>query len=1076
MRNVTYINAGAGSGKTYTLTRILAQKLSDEENVLNPSQVILTTFTSLAATEFREKARQQILAKGNFDSAAQMDSAVIGTVHSMALTFIKKFWYLLEYGAEVQTISERDADFYMSQSLSRVVNDEANRVHMQNFRRFRDYFNILDSNSHPDYLFWKNYLSTIVEKMEYYCVENIEESIAKSLDTVRSVYSGPAATVDDIDYIRIYLKKYLDYICGVDSKTAKKQITLVRELANFKDIGELIVLLGSGSMMKSPVGGATKIEKSCPGFGEFCEKVNKMILSSSNMDVIAPFIESVFRLAAMWRNDYIAYKENNHIISYNDMEKIFLRLLDNEEVKDYVRNNYRLVMVDEFQDSNPIQLKIFDKLSEIVAEGGGHSYWVGDPKQAIYGFRGADTDLVNSVSAMFNFYDDADVHAEEGERSLGTGRLVESWRSRESLVQLVNKVFKDSFIEDGINKLCIELQPHFTADDLSKPAIVSLKCGAGDNNDALACKIKEILNSEMLVHSGRRDEAPTKITPRDIAVLCRENSSCSAIVKALRKYGVPVSESEDSIMQRIEVQLVVNILQFVQEPDNKSIIANLMRLLWGRSTAEILRDRIAYVNDAGNVKDCWMRETDEEKRLLEMREEIKHLPIPEMVRAIGYKSNAPALVARWGDEQIRRQNLSTLLHLAEDYDQMCLQMGLGASISGFIYYLDSIEPDKEKDNRSNTVKVFTYHGSKGLEWPLVIMTDIDKDALKDSYFTRKSFMRVREIVREDKGADNNPLSKEYYIHCFPNTLSTSNSNPVAPLQEKITTLELYEKFKSRIKSEERRLLYVGMTRAKDYLYTFDADEKYSWLENVGVKVKPDDVWGCGTPTTMEVCSAEEETAKGEASEYCIVSKPTERTSRGKKYLSPSKEESFEGYSNHHLWKKGGKGLASIGWKETDYAGAGSCIHDIFAIYRRGSHEEIREKALRIIYGYGYTATLSDRVDDILQSADWLYSQLQEAFPQREGDAVYNEYPFEVRLNTGEHLRGEIDLLWLYSDENGRHCVIVDYKTFPGVDINAHTKKYYAQMSAYSHALRSADIDVAHTFVYYPLQGVINEVV
>ena len=93
MRNVTYINAGAGSGKTYTLTKKLAEKLSEKDengkSVIMPSQVILTTFTELAAAEFREKARVQILEKGNFSAAAQMDSAAIGTVHSVALQFIK---------------------------------------------------------------------------------------------------------------------------------------------------------------------------------------------------------------------------------------------------------------------------------------------------------------------------------------------------------------------------------------------------------------------------------------------------------------------------------------------------------------------------------------------------------------------------------------------------------------------------------------------------------------------------------------------------------------------------------------------------------------------------------------------------------------------------------------------------------------------------------------------------------------------------------------------------------------------------------------------------------------------------
>ena len=158
MRNVTYINAGAGSGKTYTLTKILAEKLSERgengKSLIMPSQVILTTFTELAAAEFREKARIQILEKGNFNAAAQMDSAAIGTVHSVALKFIKKFWYLLDYGADIKTISERDEEFYMSQSLARVVAKEENQVHLVNFRKFRDYYDIRGNYNHPDYLFW----------------------------------------------------------------------------------------------------------------------------------------------------------------------------------------------------------------------------------------------------------------------------------------------------------------------------------------------------------------------------------------------------------------------------------------------------------------------------------------------------------------------------------------------------------------------------------------------------------------------------------------------------------------------------------------------------------------------------------------------------------------------------------------------------------------------------------------------------------------------------------------------------------------------------------------------------------
>lgn len=101
---------------------------------------------------------------------------------------------------------------------------------------------------------------------------------------------------------------------------------------------------------------------------------------------------------------------------------------------------------------------------------------------------------------------------------------------------------------------------------------------------------------------------------------------------------------------------------------------------------------------------------------------------------------------------------------------LTLQMGLGTSISGFIYYLNSIDPDKEKDNKSDTVKVFTYHGSKGLEWPVVIMHGLGENVLTDADFTKKSFMKVCEVVMNDNATEEDPFAKEYYCTIFPSLL------------------------------------------------------------------------------------------------------------------------------------------------------------------------------------------------------------------------------------------------------------------------------------------------------------------
>jgi superfamily I DNA/RNA helicase len=151
MKNITFINAGAGSGKTYRLTTELARRLTQAG--LDPSQVILTTYTELAAAEFREKARKEILNAKDKDNnpidaniriknATQLDNAFIGTVHAISYRFIKKYWYLLGYGADIQPMSDQNQDFYMSQSISSIVTEEDRKV----FREFRELFNIKENN------------------------------------------------------------------------------------------------------------------------------------------------------------------------------------------------------------------------------------------------------------------------------------------------------------------------------------------------------------------------------------------------------------------------------------------------------------------------------------------------------------------------------------------------------------------------------------------------------------------------------------------------------------------------------------------------------------------------------------------------------------------------------------------------------------------------------------------------------------------------------------------------------------------------------------------------------------------
>ena len=136
MKNVTYISAGAGSGKTYTLTQKLTEILRDGK--AKPEQVILTTFTEKASADFKERAKGVLYENGMYAEANGIDQAMIGTIHGVAYSFIRKYWYYLGLAPEMGVLTDDDADVYISQSLA----DLPNTDELELLTDFARYFSI----------------------------------------------------------------------------------------------------------------------------------------------------------------------------------------------------------------------------------------------------------------------------------------------------------------------------------------------------------------------------------------------------------------------------------------------------------------------------------------------------------------------------------------------------------------------------------------------------------------------------------------------------------------------------------------------------------------------------------------------------------------------------------------------------------------------------------------------------------------------------------------------------------------------------------------------------------------------
>lgn len=1106
MKNITFINAGAGSGKTYRLTTDLARMLTQEG--LDPSQVILTTYTELAAAEFREKARKEILnakdkdnnpipANKRISSATQLDNAFIGTVHSISFRFIRKYWYLLQYGANIQPMSQQNQDFYMSQSISSIVTDSDR----QTFRRFREAFDIKDGNK-PYHLFWLPELKAIVDKMEYYDIQDVQESITKSVDVASTIFTGkPIATL--LQRINAFLPLQKERCQGLlTSKFADKAQRIIDTIDRVGAVTRVSDL--HTKEMKECIGtvGNTKDSfYSDPLYLEAQQAYQETYISGDYLPIVEQYLGTIFSLAQRWQKALVAYKQENHIISFDDMEKIFFSMLtqpEYKEVQDDIASSFKLLMVDEFQDSNPIQLKIFNRISELIATNGGHSIWVGDPKQAIYGFRGSDSRFISEILSRFQFSDDGQAVPEQGPDMLGTDQLLQSWRSRPALVQFANQVFTAPFKNSGLKEKQITLQAHHTrqTDTLGdEPSLYIWRTEQEKKEPRarmLAKQIKALIDSKKKVHHKACDEPVSHITYRDIAVLCFSNSECNTVAAQLRKLGLPASCEETNLLQCLEVYLVKTLLLFMQNPADKMLRAELVMMLNDATTEEILQERIQYVNDNSTPDRGWDHWLDADAdtphstliaRLTDLIRRYESLSVSDAVVAICEELDIANIIEKWGDTTQRRHNLSTIVNMAKAYDDMCLQMGIGSSITGFINYLTITKPDNKTDNSANTIKVLTYHRSKGLEWPVVILFQLWKQFDQEKDLAKDKFRGVN--ICESDQTDTDIFNRRHYIALFPSGIGGNGDLPEL-MQQSITTHPLYAGIRTQTLEEALRLLYVGVTRAKDYLVSVTSKKATKsggevpslWPQSLsigdGSSAAP---FGTGyNEIIRELAESIQPTAAAQTPAHYRQTTNTPKLHPAPMLiLSPSTIDHYpESFTKNQEAAAAGERI--IDWKmfagEQSDAVKGSCIHNIFASYEPGDDAGNLQRATQTLTNYGFPNVLLEQKERVVKSIKWLHDYLTSTYGP--ATRIEKECPLLYPLPTGQILRGEIDLQWYYIDQNDgvKKCILIDYKTFPGRhdQLQAHTEKYYPQLSAYHAALTAAGVIVADTLIYYPVQA------
>jgi len=1040
-----FISAGAGSGKTYRITTDVAKMVFD--NKLNPDQVIMTTFTKAAAQELREKTKKELANLDMHRQAQQMEHALIGTVHSVANTFLTKYWYLLGIMPDAAAMDENELQMYRDHSLRGLLESDDRSFLFKYAETYNLIYDAKKRKSGINYEFWKADLCKVLDFIQWYGIK--EEQLKNSLKTTYSIIK--CLEPKDNNTLMDYAKKVISEVANVldnmkrpgDKAKAQKQSIssyMNRNLSS-DELSDLEAIAKE----------RCKDSENTKRFSESLAAATAFTAESA--DDQRRYASLIFNLARRWQQKYRQYKDEHHLIDFNDMEEMFLQLLDIKEVQQDITSRYTHLFVDEFQDSNPMQVRIFQKLSSLL-----NTCYVGDKKQAIYGFRGSDTELTAAVADSIR----------------DTEHLEHSYRSIEPLVNFSNAIFSRVFsrMKDEEVKLSMPKESG-NRTDVKNP----LRLWPNTGDKTLALQIQQLILRE-------------EIDPRDIAVLARTNADLDRLAEELRALKVPVCRESNDIKESRSGRLMKALLTLVNTPSNQLARAEVAYLTEPEyHVTEIIENRLDFLTN-GEELSAYLKDIPILKRLIQLRSFrlnddqkfatnlLGYQSISSLVESLVIELDLYSLVQSWENAPAEETNLQVLIDLARKYEDYATKLAQPATVAGFIEFFT----DQKQEGAANDdgVRLYTYHKSKGLEWRVVIMLSLDNDASDATKIATRSMLGCHHHREQQPTAENpNPPMT---ISLVRNIYGSSDAAKAA-VTSRLQQHSLWKTVSEHEIGEAARLLYVGVTRAREILILAPKEKNraisLSWFRSVGVNninllldgSEYQDLLGIDMPLHIESVDADNTLAWPEQTMNRVHNLTTDFLPLDNiLFLSPSKA----GTTQHNINVINDKECRMDVRSGNKDALMGDFIHQVFCCCDDGISVD---QIVKLRNSYGFTEENMTEPSRLLNS--WKY--LTDTLEARYGKAVarHHEKPFRHLDADGHIVSGYIDLVW----ETENAYIVVDYKTCPGNYslVFSPTSGHYAgshgdQLDCYQRALEAeGKKKVAARIIYYPVTQFVVEV-
>ena len=822
------VSAAAGSGKTKVLVDRLMSYLTDSVAPANIDEFLIITFTKAAAAELRGKIASKLSERISEEpenrhlqqQLQRLYMTNISTVHSFCSDILRQFAYRVDLSADFRVGDENECHQLQEAAMEQILEEAyCNASEDSYFRAFIDTQGIGRNDRKVPQILLQVYQSARChldpEGWLRHCLDAADpgdvQDAAQTLwgkYLLKSFFSyldlqiealercaGLAQAAIEMDNVAnvlwdtVYQLRLLRESKTWDEVVARRNIdygTLrFKKTIQDQELAENIKAVRNACKKKLP--------KYLRSFTDPSEQVLRDLRSAS--DAVRGMLELVKR----FEHTYDEMKHRRRILDFGDLEHKTLDLLMGTQrsgptvIAREIGNRFREIMVDEYQDTNAVQDAIYTALTQQKQ----NCFMVGDVKQSIYQFRLADPGI---------FLEKYHAYQPAAEAEIGQGRKVilsRNFRSCGAVLSAVNSVFelcmspKVGGLYYGEEEALHEGLPHepLHEPDVELHAVDVQESGAEEEAEFVAQRICQLLDGRHFVRSG---ESMRPIKPEDIVILLRAPNSMGGYHKlALEQRGIRCAfGGGGDLLRTKEITALRSLLRAIHNPQQDiPLVAALVSPLFCMTADDLAT--IRQQHKSRSIFDALKTQDDEKfKKILELlsafRNEARVRTLSELLETIYVKTNIDSIFGTMEGGAERVVNLESFYQLVIDFEARG-----GRDLGRFLQYLDSLEAkgvlSGAEPSSEGCVTIMSIHKSKGLEFPVVFLCGLSHGFNKES--SRAQVLCDKELCIGASTADSGRRVR------YPT----------------ISKRGILAKMEADALSEELRILYVAMTRAKDRL-------------------------------------------------------------------------------------------------------------------------------------------------------------------------------------------------------------------------------------------------------------------